>query len=323
MTRIAQGAALLLACLSKNQKRPPRWTSEILEQNAWGRMVVRYDFSPEGLRPGEQSLPPLVAKFYNENDDGQSAYQVMRALQAALSTFPQPPVLGLPQAYAYDPKIRILAQAFVPGVPYPQRLSGQNDLQYFRLAGRALAFLHGLKIAPGKEKGIEDHLRELIRPSLEIFCSALPQYQARVCDFIQGLKAQEAAWQAEISPGPLHRDFHLRQLFYEKTGPEKARLWLIDWDLFAKGDAALDVGNFVVYLKTHLKEGRRQAIAAFLKAYAADASPQVLKRVFLYQAFTYLRLACKCLWLKSHGWQEKAGAMLSLGEEHLLDPNSE
>ena len=117
---------------------------------------------------------------------------------------------------------------------------------------------------------------------------------------------------SQVAISPLHRDFHLRQLF---SG--QGRVWLIDWDLCAKGDPALDVGNFLAYLKTHLRQHWIPSTDAFLEGYFRDRPSPPLERVPLYEAFTYLRLACKRFRLKGDRWKEKTGDMLRLSEKCL------
>ena len=119
------------------------------------------------------------------------------------------------------------------------------------------------------------------------------------------LAAVRAAANGSVPAAPLHRDFHLRQIFFEP-----GRTWLIDLDLFGLGDPALDVGNFTVYLKTHLLQSAvPSAIQAFLTGYfdsGSNAADDMLRvRVPAYQALTYLRMACKHYRLQQVSWRDK------------------
>jgi thiamine kinase-like enzyme len=118
------------------------------------------------------------------------------------------------------------------------------------------------------------------------------------------MKQREKQWQPHIQEMPIHRDFHLKQMFYEN-----GRIWVVDWDLFCKGDPALDLGNFLVYLETHVTENLSHLIHAFLTGYFTDNAASVFRRVWLYKGFTYLRLACKSFRLQQG--VEKTKEMLS------------
>ena len=50
-----------------------------------------------------------------------------------------------------------------------------------------------------------------------------------------------------VPPAPLHRDLHLGQLVARGDG-----VAVLDWDLHAAGDPALDLANLLVYLETRL-----------------------------------------------------------------------
>ena len=315
MTRIEKGADVLLKLISRSETHPLRWEAQILEKNTWGRMVVKYDFYHHHQSSTSKQKPyiSLIGKFFSDNS-GQQTYQFMQALQSIFSEMPVPPIINIPHAYVYDLNCQILVQEYVAGKPYRDLVEGRNYRKYFRLAGRALSFFHSQDIPPGKTKHIGHHLRELIHPQTKIFCEALPQYKNCVSELIKTMKKIEQGWHQKIKVSPIHRDFHLRQLFYRKS-----HVCLIDWDLFAKGDPALDVGNFLVYLKTHLSDEKLPSIESFLEGYFTDASSEISKRVYLYKSFTYLRLACKCLWLKNNGWKERADKMLRLSEKSLLD----
>lgn len=72
---------------------------------------------------------------------------------------------------------------------------------------------------------------------------------------------------------PLHRDLHDKQVLVHDTG-----LGLIDLDLLAAGDPALDVANLLVHVELRTRQGlttpaqARTCRDAFLEAYGWDAS---------------------------------------------------
>jgi aminoglycoside phosphotransferase (APT) family kinase protein len=91
---------------------------------------------------------------------------------------------------------------------------------------------------------------------------------------------------------------------------------LVDWDLFARGDPALDVANFAVYLRTRLGGTGVSAAARFLSEYGA-LNDTVLPRVHLFAALTYVRLVCKAYRLREPGWEVRARLSVQRAEAAL------
>jgi streptomycin 6-kinase len=89
----------------------------------------------------------------------------------------------------------------------------------------------------------------------------------------------------------LHRDLHDKQVLLEDSGP----VGLLDLDLAACGDPALDLANLLVHvelraLQGHCSDARARACAAALIEGYSPA-PAVLARLAFYAAATRLRLA--------------------------------
>lgn len=261
-----------------------------------GRQVVDYRFELDGDRPA----PRLVGKFYPD-DEGRRAYATMTRLCARLEERPGA-LLAVPAPTFYDPGLRLLALARVEGEPLADLARGPRAGSALHLVGRALAELHRLPAPAILALGLRDHLADLVRPHPEV----LPAHHGALGRRAMALLAELlAAEDHTIAPAPIHRDLHLRQLFLGA-----GRVWLIDWDLFAAGDPALDVGNFCAYLHTHLVEGSRRAVAAFLEGYTAGGGAAAIGRAPLFAAFTYLRLACKGVRL---GRPQVAGELIERG----------
>ena len=95
------------------------------------------------------------------------------------------------------------------------------------------------------------------------------------------------------APAPIHRDFYYSQVLYNL-----GQLTLIDFDLFALGDPAIDVANFIAHL--HFLGMDRLAgfnaleeeAALFLESYGRfrPIDDAFLERMAFYKAATYFRL---------------------------------
>jgi len=120
-----------------------------------------------------------------------------------------------------------------------------------------------------------------------------PQDIAEVDRLHAGLQAWAQRLPAPLVLKPVHRDFYYSQVLYH--GRE---LTLIDFDLLAWGDPAIDVANFCAHL--HFMgadfwddmDALSAAAARFCFSYAAagDVDAAFWQRAAFYEAATYFRL---------------------------------
>jgi aminoglycoside phosphotransferase (APT) family kinase protein len=87
--------------------------------------------------------------------------------------------------------------------------------------------------------------------------------------------------------------------------------------MYALGDPALDVGNFLVYLRVKIPTQSLSAGAAFLQGYRSLMPEVGEANINLYQALTYLRLACKAFRLKQKDWENRVDKLLTECEMRL------
>jgi aminoglycoside phosphotransferase (APT) family kinase protein len=297
---LEQGAAAVLYIL-RQAGAPARWQSRRLDTPNGERLVA--EISVEGAAP-------VIAKCYAD-DTGTRTHRVMAAVAAALAER-EDTVLAAPAALGYDASRRCLVQSRAGGVPFPELAGTGEFLPALRLAGEALAELHGLPLAEGEAKRLADHMADLMHPHPLELGRRLPAEQTRIEALLAALVAAERRLARDVEPRPLHRDFHLRQLFLQER-----RVWLIDWDLYARGDPALDLGNFLMYLETRLDADIQVCTEAFLDGYFSRAAAGIYPRIALYKALNYLRRACKHCRLGQPGWSGKAAQMLDRAEACL------
>ncbi len=286
------------------------WESEILCETPGCRLVTHYRFHP--VR--EQSHPSAfetVGKFYSDAKTGEHCYHAMNAIHALLASDKNAP-LAIPEPLFYSSEYKLLSLKWVEHQPYADLISSPDYQRYLRLVGKALAYLHRLPVAYGQEKNMDDHLAELITPHPLTMASSLPLFAKRLHSIVNSLRHLERQFVPKFSPLPLHRDFHLRQLFCDKD-----KVWLIDWDMYGLGDPALDVGNFLVYLETRFPEKSTLAGNAFLEGYHS-LMPTQTPNINLYRVLTYLRLACKAYRLQHLDWVNRADQFLTKCENLLV-----
>lgn len=250
----------------------------------------------------------VVAKQYRDHS-GAGVAAAMTALRKALERVDEPS-LAVPEALAWSGRRRVLLQSLAPGHPLLPELQSTGRRAALRAAGRALACLHGLPVRVGRIAGIADHLTDLVRPHPDVVAVGMPA----IGDRMRAVTAALAAWPrpcTDVRAVAIHRDAHARQMFLD--GP---RVWLVDWDLFARGDAALDVANFAVYLRTHLSGDADAAASVFVDAYVASGA-DVTSRLPRFIALTYVRLIAKHWRLRRPGWQRRIRLYLDRAERAL------
>ncbi len=191
----------------------------------------------------------------------------------------------------------MLVQANAPGLRLDELSLRGSIVEPAQRSAQGLAWLHRCQALAGDGA-------LLSRYTLDDETRGLAEYRARLAqarsDALPAVAALHAALleRAAILPPapravPLHRDFYYSQVIFD--GP---RLQLIDFDLLALGDPAIDVANFSAHLAylglEQFGDLQRFAGAArrFCDAYCAagvvdDAFPE---RVAFYQAATLFRL---------------------------------
>lgn len=210
---------------------------------------------------------------------------IMLAVHAlAAGHFRVPPITDL------DVKHGILYLAKLPGHSLNDLLAGATATQAAAVAGVALRQLHKLPVpsqaqphtATAEMTVIEKWLERLrwLAPTLATPILAL---QPQVC---------AALVAADSPPVLLHRDYYEKQIFIGEDGNPG----LLDFDLLASGEAALDVANALVHFELRASQGictmaaAQRAQAAFLEGY--QPTPIVQQRIQAYADATRLRLAC-------------------------------
>ena len=248
---------------------------------------------------------PLVFKRYDDGR-GPHAVRAMRAVGRALRASDDAP-LAVPAVHHWHARTGVLVQTQVPGRPLLPLLATRRRHDALVQAARALAALHASGARIGPATTMVDHVAELIHPPPEVVARAMPALGPR----IRAVAAALRRWQAGAPPVaavPIHRDAHPRQMTVD--GP---RVWLVDWDLAARGDAALDVANFALYLRTRLAHDGDGAAETFLAACRAHGSHPG-DRLGAFTACMALRLVCKTWRLRQPGWPARMRTFLALAE---------
>jgi aminoglycoside phosphotransferase (APT) family kinase protein len=267
--------------------RAGRWEASLLEETPDGRNVLEF-------RSGDERL---IGKVWPDGD-GAAMLGLLQALAAATTA-----TFRVPQPVAWCERSRVLVTEVASGAAC-RGLGPATWAGPLERVGRALREFHGLDLRPTPLRQMSDHVRELMRPGPTTMATAFPTHADRIGRTLAELEAAERSW-GPLPVVPLHRDFHLRQLF-----DDGEHVTVLDWDDAASGDAAFDVGYLTAYLKTHYGDAAAvSGIAAFRTGYGGERA--LWSRVPVYERFNFLRRACRRLRLQDRGWERELSAMMA------------
>lgn len=254
----------------------------------------------------ESDRGPLVAKIA-QPDRLCREIEVQAAVGRSLSG---EAMLAVPPVLFHDVDAGVAVMRRVQAPTVAERLSG-GDLEALSRTGQALACLHALRVDLGRPTDLARHLSDLVRPAPE-------QWRAHSPLSDRAALLLEAILEREPAAAPMrivHRDVHLRQLL-----DDGRRVWLLDWEHAATGDPALDLGNLYAYLQARRPAAvARLAISEIAAGYEPWDSAKALSRVPIFEAFTFLRLACKSARSAGAGADAEVDRLLGLAARRLSE----
>lgn len=188
------------------------------------------------------------------------------ALQAQGLDGRAPDCVGVPAAHGCIAAPALWLQEEMPGRSLDTLLYPGADRQPAARTGAALARLHAAAVPADRQWSMADELRVLER-ALDSARTRLPTRTTQL-DAIANVAARLVQLMEPTTTTPIHRDFYPEQVLFDG-----GRIWLLDLDLYADGDPAIDVSNFLAHvdelgLRRH---GNATALAdhaeAFVEAY--------------------------------------------------------
>lgn len=209
-----------------------------------------------------------------------------------------PDHIHVPRVLAYIPKMQMLVQEKAAGQTLNELIATTSLTPFMPAAAAGLAKLHASRLPTLagpfalKPYTLADEVAAL-RPYGATVVAERPFTRSIMAE----LRQQLEAWAGELGEAEtavaIHRDFYYSQLLFDGL-----RLTLIDFDLLALGDPALDVANFVAHLHfmgldvlgdfhTLTKDAE-----LFKESYSwyAPVNKPFWGRVAFYEAATYFRL---------------------------------
>jgi aminoglycoside phosphotransferase (APT) family kinase protein len=211
----------------------------------------------------------------------------------------------VPEPLGLTPELGAWWQRRVAGVDGMKAVWGPDGVETCRRFASAIHALHGASPPVAvRRHGPHDELA-ILETRLAALADERPGWGAR----LEALLADGRRLAASLGPRPerlVHRDFYPDQVL---AGAD--RCYLLDLDLCALGDPALDVGNFAAHLVEHAlrtwgEPGRAEAaMDAFVDRYLELAGPGHRSAVEAYTTLSLMRLV-QIAWTKPerrpHAW---------------------
>lgn len=236
------------------------------------------------LRPGRRALlrfpvtgtddPPALLGKLRAKGAEHTTPTLHEALRKAGLDGRSPWRVNIPRPRGTLADLHLWLQDEVLGHRLTHALRPEDPAAPARQTGAALALLHASGVAAPRHWTLKDEI-ETLAAALHAAANALPTAAFRIKALLATARAAIAIL-PPAEPTGIHRDWYPDQVLIDD-----ANVWLLDLDLYAHGNPAIDLGNFLAHV-TDLsirRYGHPDALAcheaAFIDGYrAAGGSPQ-------------------------------------------------
>ncbi|MFT3757610.1 phosphotransferase [Thauera sp.] len=240
--------------------------------------------TPLGRAPLSRAPLKMLGKLRGKGLD-RRGYETQRALW--LAGLDRGPVV-VPEPLGTVPELALWLQRGVPGRPASGCFVPGADTGAARRIGAALAHLHRQALRPPRTWDVGDETA-MLRRCLASAAQARPGLAARIEAVARACERLAAALPQAAACG-VHRDFYPDQVLVDGE-----TVVLLDFDLHALGDPALDVGNFVAHVTEQSIRFHHDAAAlavhesAFVDAYRAGMPDVARESIAGYTALSLAR----------------------------------
>ncbi len=219
----------------------------VLKYKPGRRCVLGYTLIGRHRRTGAASVHRVVGKVFRD-ERGERLHRLQQSLWDGGFGPQAPDGIHVPRSLGYAPKMRMHLQERAPGYTLNELVVQGPIAAYGPRAAQALAKLHAFAVPEAIAPDLGRYTLADELANLETFASHLRAWRPADAPTIDRLHQALRGWGAELSavaaPAPIHRDFYYSQLLFAGN-----RVTLIDFDLFAWGDPAIDAANFITHLR--------------------------------------------------------------------------
>jgi thiamine kinase-like enzyme len=289
------------------------------------RCVMRYEIA--GAAPGSNKPQERVV-YGKVATDSQGALigPVIAALREHLSARSATEQFNIPRSLGFRPELQLSLLEAIPGTPrinqlLKARLSGNGDKHDTTLTLEAsidacaliASTLHTSGIALGRRRTLDSELA-VLRREIEEVRRVTPELGTRFQAWLEQIESYAEQSDA-LNFCFSHGDYTYTQLVFDGT-----RSGLVDFDTICQAEPALDLGQFLAYLRVAAHKARKAAApgqapigeqlgARFLEMYIAamgdrlEDAERLRVRVSTYTIVSLMRMAL-------HSWRQIKPARL-------------
>lgn len=211
----------------------------VLRHKPGRRCLIEYRLDAENST-GHCRTITLIGKARIRSLDSKT-YRISKGLWDAGFDDTSADGISTPEPIGCVPELNMWVQRHVPGTPATDRLLGADGA---RVAGRIARGIHKLnRVGPhtGRLHTMADELR-ILHEKLPLVGMRHPGWSGRIDRILDGCnRLAESVRDPRFQP--IHRDLYPGNLIVDGD-----RTYILDLDLYAMGDPALDAGNFIGHL---------------------------------------------------------------------------
>jgi aminoglycoside phosphotransferase (APT) family kinase protein len=250
------------------------------------RCLIEYDLVING-GGGASSAITLLGKARAKATD-EATFALTRQLWQSAFDKHAADGVHIPEPIGLIPAFHMYLQEKVDGRLVCDLLPGTAGPWLARRVAVALLKLHASDVSPPRQYTMENELN-ILRTRLRLVAHSHPHWAERVERVVAACERLAASFTPN-EPKPVHRDFYPGQvLIHGET------ITLLDFDLTAWGDPALDVGNYLAHV-TELSLRVARDAAAFrehesaFESHYRDGQPGVSsKSIVIYTTLSLAR----------------------------------
>jgi hypothetical protein len=326
--RMAEAISEALSAGPDEPLEVTRCRVQVVDYARQGRCTLRYDVEARRPGAGEAETQTVYGKVYPDDLGAVTA-----PVTAALRTHMLASGVTIPRTIAWRPDIKLALLETIPGesviadalearlrgTPAPAGVPALEEM--IERSGQVAAALHSSGIRRGRRRALDDELASL-RQELALVRRFSPALAGRLDAAMQQLEA----YAEQSDPLGLrlgHGDFTHGQLIFDGAG-----VGLVDFDTICQAEPALDLAQFLVYLRIATRKSDPSRAAElldqlgqrFLGAYlaaageAAEDAERLRIRITIYRVVNLLRRTLRS-WQKFKG--SRTSHAFALLEEEL------
>ena len=214
-------------------------SARVIRHKPGRRCVIAYDVRVKWPdRPRQEAT--LIGKVRSRRY-GNEPFRLLEAIWNAGFESGSADGVSVPEPLGVIPKFRMWLQRWVQGTPSGALLAGPDGVALARRIAEAIHKLHRAGVPTERSHTMADELR-ILHECVPHVATLRPELGPRLERILKACD-RLGAGVPSTNPCGIHRDFYPAQVLVNG-----ARLWLIDFDLYCRGDPGLDVGNFIGHL---------------------------------------------------------------------------